>query len=50
MALAPTSLFVASQEGHVEVMKLLCDAGAAKDQAMDDGVTPLYMASQNGHL
>ena len=45
-----TPLFVvASQNGHVEVVRLLCDGGAAKDQAMNDGATPLSMASYKGH-
>ena len=45
-----TPPFVASQNGHVEVVKLLCDGGAAKDQAMNDGATPLSMASYKGHV
>ena len=31
------------------MVKLLCDAGAAKDQAKDEGTTPLFMTSQEGH-
>ena len=45
-----TPLYTASQKGHVEVVKLLCDAGAAKDQARNDGTTPLFAASQEGHV
>ena len=36
-------LVAASYQGHVEVVKLLCDAGAAKDQATNTGATSLYM-------
>jgi ankyrin repeat protein len=43
-------LFIASQDGHVEVARLLIEAGADIDKAKDNGVTPLYVASQNGHV
>ena len=46
-----TPLWMASQNGQHEVVRLLVEAGADKDKARDtDGVTPLWMASQNGHL
>ena len=45
-----TSLYIASQNGHVEVVRALVEAGASVDQANNDGRTPLFMASQNGHV
>ena len=47
-----TSLFVASQNGHLELSTfLVAEGGAAVNQATtDDGCTPLFSASQNGHL
>ena len=46
-----TPLFIASQNGHLEVvLSLLSDAGADKDIAMQGGGTPLSIASQSGHL
>ena len=41
---------IACEYDHLEVVRLLVDAGADKDKADDDGRTPLWMASQNGHL
>ena len=41
---------MACQEGHVEVVHALIQAGAALDQAMNDGTTPLFIASGQGHL
>ena len=47
-----TPLFIASQNGHLEVIRLLSYAGAARDIAMQGGggATPLFIASQNGRL
>ena len=45
-----TPLPVASESGHLEVVRLLSDAGADKDIAMQGGATPLLVASQQGHL
>ena len=45
-----TPWFIAPQQGHLEVVCLLSDAGADKDVAMQGGATPLFIASQNGHL
>ena len=42
-------LWVASQKGHINGVKLLIEAGADLNQAGNDEATPLYMASQNGH-
>ena len=41
---------MASQEGQVEVVRLLIDAGALINQALNDGATPLFMASLKGHV
>ena len=35
-----TPLFVASRNGHLEAVRLLSDAGADKDIAMQGGGTP----------
>jgi len=45
-----TPLFVATQKGQLEVVRLLLDAGANVDKADSDGWTPLQIASQKGHL
>ena len=45
-----TALMVASRNGHLEVARLLCEAGADKDKARQDGATALILASRNGHL
>ena len=46
-----TPLFIASENGHLEVVRLLRDAGTDMDEACEDGgATPLHIASQNGHL
>jgi ankyrin repeat protein len=45
-----TSLYMASQNGHSEVVKCLLDAGTDKEAANPNGSTSLYIASQNGHL
>ena len=47
---ATTSLLLASEEGHLEVVRLLCEAGADKDKADEGGFTPLFAASLEGHL
>ena len=41
---------MASQNGHVEVVRVLIDAGALINQANTNGATPLLMASQDGHV
>ena len=37
-------------EGHVEVARLLLEAGAAVNQAPNHGVTPLLIACEKGHV
>ena len=43
-----TALYVACEFGHLEVATILLAAGAAPDQACEDGSTPLYMACKVG--
>ena len=43
-----TLLFMSSQKGHQEVMKLLLASGAKVDQVTKYGDTPLYKSSQEG--
>ena len=46
-----TPLFVAALKGHLEVVRLLVESGANKDQGTTDkGATPLYIAAEKGHL
>ena len=44
-----TSLHLASNEGHVDVVHLLVECKCAVDQTQSDGATPLFLASQEGH-
>merc|ERR1712151_641427 len=44
------ALCTASQQGHAEVVKLLCDVGANKHQTTNKGWTPLSSASQLWHV
>ncbi|KXZ51175.1 hypothetical protein GPECTOR_13g662 [Gonium pectorale] len=45
-----TPLHIAASSGHVEVTRLLLNAGANKDAADKDGGTPLQSAAGNGHV
>lgn len=45
-----TPLFIASQEGHEKVVKLLLDnSNVDVNKATEDGATPLFIACCNGH-
>ena len=44
------ALFIAAQNGHLEVVRLLLDAGSDKDAATTDGTTALLAAAHKGHL
>jgi uncharacterized protein len=46
---AKTPLLYAAREGHVDVTRVLLDAGARIEQADADGVTPLLAAVLNEH-
>ena len=45
-----SSLFIAAQNGHIEVVKLLLAFGADSDKPRNGGVTPLSIAVQQGHI
>ena len=46
-----SAVFIAAQNGHLEVVRALIEAGADVNSARTtDGVTPVFMAAQNGHL
>ena len=46
-----TPLLMASQEGNVDLVKVLIAAGGNVNQAdTSNGSTPLRIASQNGHI
>ncbi|CAH0369602.1 unnamed protein product [Pelagomonas calceolata] len=44
-----TALFIASQNGHTEVVRLLLEAGADANIVDHQGGTPLYIAAQEKH-
>lgn len=46
---ACTPLHIASEHGHADVVRLLCDAWAEKDATQTDGLTSLSIAASNGH-
>merc|ERR1711924_155271 len=43
-------LWVASLEGNVEIVKVLCNYGADMNHAADDGTIPLHVASICGNI
>ena len=45
-----TPLYVAAQNGHLDIVKALLEAGADRNQAMNSGATPLFIAAEKGHL
>ena len=46
-----TPLFIAAQEGDLEVVRFLVQSGANKDHGRtDDEATPFYIAAQNGQF
>ena len=44
-----TALFIASQNGHTEVVRWLLEAGADANTVDHQGASPLYMAAQKNH-
>ena len=45
-----TPLYVASQNGHIQVLDILLYYNAKINQARNDGTTPLWIASYMGHV
>jgi len=45
-----TPLWIASQKGHTQIVKMLLAVGADVNQAEEDGRTPLFTASWEGHV
>ena len=45
-----TPLYIASQDGHTDVARLLLEHGANVDAATNDGTTSLHIASLNGYI
>ncbi|GIL92445.1 hypothetical protein Vretimale_6484 [Volvox reticuliferus] len=45
-----TALFLASQKGHLDVVKALLAAGAPINGAKTSGCAPLHTAAMNGHV
>ena len=45
-----TPLYIACENGHLEVVKLLIKNGADINKADENQATPLYIVCQNGHL
>lgn len=43
-------LHIASKQGHIDIVKLLIEAGAKCDSALVNGMTPLILASYYGHI
>ena len=44
-----TPLYIASYNGHVEVVKVLAESGADINKADSDGLTPLEVARSENH-
>lgn len=45
-----TALILAAKNGHVEVARFLCEAGADRNKQACGGASPLSVAASNGHL
>ena len=44
-----TPLWIAAYGGHAQVVQMLLAAGAAKEEASAEGVTPRSIALEQGH-
>lgn len=44
-----TVLWAASQHGHSDIVRALCEAGAQVNKVSAENMTALYVAAQNGH-
>ena len=45
-----TAVYLASKNGHLDVVSYLSKQSVDKDNALQHGTTGLYLASQNGPL
>ena len=45
-----TALLLASEHGHLGIVKSLLDKGANIETKDETGMTPLHLASENGNL
>eukprot|EP00438_Fugacium_kawagutii_P033111 Skav219662 [mRNA] locus=scaffold1257:224834:230605:+ [translate_table: standard] len=45
-----TPLLIASQNGHIGVVRFLVEAGSDMHKPNNNGATALYVAAQNGHI
>ena len=45
-----TPLHVAAQAGHLDVVRILVEAGARKDRTSKTGITPLFAAAHKGQI
>lgn len=43
-------LYIAAQQGHIDVVNALIDAGANVNLLIDNDIRPLFVAAENGHL
>lgn len=43
-------MYIACQEGHADVVKMLLDAGANSHIATTEGITPLMIAYYRDHV
>ena len=50
MANGATALIVASARNHLEIVRLLIEAGANKENSCTDGATALFVASEGNYL
>ena len=48
-SLGCTALYLAAEEGHYRIVKLLLKRGSNVDVAADDGSSPLHRACSHGH-
>jgi ankyrin repeat protein len=45
-----TPVYVAAQQGHISVIKVLIEGGVDIDAMVGNGYTPLFMAAKKGHM
>ena len=46
----PPPMYLAAKEGHLELVRLLLEAGAGQNAPNQHGSTPLIVAASTGHL